>query len=343
MMRWVDDWDRQLEDGIASLQEPVALDFDIADDIDNIVINGMGGSAIAADIAWLALKDIINKPFTVIRDYNLPLYVGPRTLVISLSYSGNTEETLWGYMQAMNHGARLLAISSGGALKEMAGWRNRIHIPVKEGCIAPRAALGYLMCSFLKPFVQSNPNVKEIISANLKDALVELKRGKRKFGFFLEKEKNQAKRVAASFADSLPIIFAESNFTYPVARRWQAQLNENGKAICHVATFPELNHNEIVPLAAGWEWSNRCSIVCLKDRDEHPRNALRGELTNEMLNGKVRDFFLIRSTGDYPLARALSLVQMGDYVSIYLALMRRFDPVKIDPIADLKRKLSLLK
>jgi glucose/mannose-6-phosphate isomerase len=343
MMRMVDEWDHQIEDGLSSLEEPLPLDFDLAEDIDNIVVNGMGGSAITADIAWLALKTLVNIPFTVVRNYRLPSYVGPRTLVISLSYSGNTEETLWGYIQAINHGAKTIAVSSGGALRDIAEWRQRIHVPVKEGCLAPRAALGYLLCSFLRPFAQSNPNIKETLQIDLNDAIVELKRGKRKFSFFLEKEKNQAKRVAASFAENLPVVFAESDFTYPIARRWQAQMNENGKAICHVASFPELNHNEIVPLASGWEWSGRISLVCLKDRDEHPRNALRGELTNEMLAGKVRDFFLIRSTGDQPLARALSLVQMGDYVSVYLALMRRFDPTKIEPIMDLKSKLSLLK
>lgn len=343
MMREVDEWDHQLENGLAYLEEGISLDFDLDDDIDNIVVNGMGGSAITADIAWLALKNMIDKPFTVVRDYQLPSYVGPRTLVISISYSGNTEETLWGYMQAINHGAKTIAISSGGALKEIAEWRGKLHIPIKEGCLAPRAALGYLLCSFLKPFAYSNPNIKDAIKADLDEAVVELKRGKRKFNFFLETEKNLAKRVAGSFAVNLPIIFAESDFTYPIARRWQAQMNENGKVLCHVASFPELNHNEIVPLAGGWEWSNRISLVCLKDRDEHPRNALRGELTNEIISGKVREFFLIRSTGDKPLARALSLVQMGDYVSVYLALMRRIDPTNIDPILDLKRKLILLK
>jgi glucose/mannose-6-phosphate isomerase len=343
MMRVVDEWDQQIEDGLEFLEDPLRLDFDLDDDVDNIVVNGMGGSAITADIAWLALKDFVRKPFTVVRNYSLPSYVGPRSLVISISYSGNTEETIWGFIQAINHGAKVIAISSGGTLKEIAEWKGCTHIPVKEDCLAPRAALGYLLSSFLKPFAYSNPNVKEALQADLNDTLVELKRGKRKFNFFLEKEKNLAKRVAASFAENLPVIFAESEFTHPIGLRWQAQMNENGKALCHVASFPELDHNEIVPLAGGWEWSGRISLVCLKDRDEHPRNALRGELTNEMLGGKVRDFFLIRSTGDHPLARALSLIQMGDYVSVYLALMRRYDPTNIEPIVDLKRKLSLLK
>jgi glucose/mannose-6-phosphate isomerase len=343
MMRVVDEWDQQIEEGLAFLEEPLKLDFDLDEDIDNIVVNGMGGSAIAGDIGWLALRGFVRKPFCVVRNYNLPLYTNPRTLVISISYSGNTEETLWGYMQAINHGAKTIAISSGGSLKELADWKGLLHIPVREGCIAPRAALGYLLCSFLKPFAYSNPNIKEALHNDLSDAFVELKRGKRKFNFFLEKEKNLAKRVASSFAENLPVIFAESEFTQPVARRWQTQINENGKALCHVASFPELDHNEIVPLVAGWEWSNRTTLLCLKDREEHPRNALRGELTNEMLAGKVREFFLIRSTGDYPLARALSLVQMGDYVSVYLALMRRHDPTRIEPVDDLKRKLALLK
>jgi len=343
MMREVDDWDKQLEEAMPFFDKGIYLDFDIEEDIDNIVVNGMGGSAITADIAWLALRNIIDKPFTVVRDYSLPSYVGSRTLAISISYSGNTEETLWGYMQAINHGAKTVAISSGGTLKSIAEWRGLPFIQVKEGCLAPRAALAFLLCSFLKPFAYSNPNIMGALQSDLNEALLELKRGKRKFSFFLEKEKNLAKRVALSFADNIPVIFAESDFTYPIAKRWKAQMNENGKAVCHVSAFPELNHNEIVPFAGGWEWSNRVSLVCLKDRDEHPRNALRGELTNEMISNKVRDFFLIRSTGDKPLARALSLVQMGDYVSVYLALIRHIDPSNIDPIMDLKRKLALLK
>ncbi len=343
MMRWVDEWDQQIEEGLASLDVPVQLGFDIEEDVDNIVVNGMGGSAISADLAWLNLKQLVAKPFEVIRNYTLPKHVNSRTMVISISYSGDTEETIWGYLQALNKGARAVAISSGGALKEIAGWRGKAHIPVKEGALAPRAALGHLITSFLRVFTQSNPNIKEAVVTDLNDSIIELKRGKRKFNFFLEKEKNLAKRVADSFSSNLPVIFAESEFTYPIARRWQTQMNENGKVLCHVSSFPELNHNEIVPVAGLWEWANRISLVCLKDRDEHPRNALRGELTNEMLSGKVRDFFLIRSTGDYPLSRALSLVQMGDYVSVYLALMRRHDPTRIDQIIDLKRKLSLLK
>ena len=343
MMRLVDEWDLQLEEGLASLTEPINLGFDIDEDIDTIVVNGMGGSAITGDIAWLGLKQFVNKPYTVIRNYSLPNYTCPRTLVISLSYSGDTEETTWGYLQALNHGAKTIAISSGGALQEMAEWKGLAHIPVKAGVLAPRAALAYMLCAMLRPFIQGNPNIKEALQADLNDAIIELKRGKRKFGFFLEKDKNLAKRVASSFAENLPIIFSETEFTYPIARRWQTQINENSKAMCHVAAFPELNHNEIVAMAGGWEWMGRISLVCLKDRDEHPRNALRSELTNEMLAGKVRDFFLIRSTGDHPLARALSLIQMGDYVSVYLGLMRRHDPTRIDPIIDLKRKLSLLK
>lgn len=343
MMRWVDEWDLQIEDGLSTLEDSLQLGFDLDEDIDNIVVNGVGGSAIAGDVAWLGLRSLVAKPFTVVRNYSLPQYIGPKTLVISISYSGNTEETIWGYLQALNHGAKVIAISSGGALQELAEWRGQLHIPVKPGCLAPRAALGYLLCAFLRPFAYANPNIKEAVQADLNDAIVELKRGKRKFNFFLEKDKNLAKRVAASFSENLPVIFAESEFTWPIAKRWQTQINENGKALCHVASFPELDHNEIVPIAGGWEWASRVSLVCLKDREEHPRNALRGELTNEVLSSKVREFFLIRSTGDYPLARALSLIQMGDYVSVYLALMRRFDPTKIDPVDDLKRKLNLLK
>jgi glucose/mannose-6-phosphate isomerase len=343
MMRLVDEWDLQLEEGLAGLAEPIALDFDIDEDIDNIVVNGMGGSAITGDIAWLTLKQFVNKPYTVVRNYTLPRYVGPRSLVITLSYSGNTEETIWGYLQAVNHGAKTIAISSGGSLLEIANWKGLPHIYVKKDVLAPRAALAYMLCAMLRPFIQGNPNIKEALQADLNDAIIELKRGKRKFNFFLEKDKNLAKRVASSFAENIPMVFSESEFTYPIARRWQTQMNENGKAICHVSAFPELDHNEVVALAGGWEWASRVSLVCLKDRDEHPRNALKGELTNEMLAGKVRDFFLIRSTGDYPLARALSLIQMGDYVSVYLGLMRRHDPTKIDPIVNLKRKLSLLK
>jgi glucose/mannose-6-phosphate isomerase len=299
-----------------------------------LIVAGMGGSAAGARLAVAALGPRLTRPFVVSDGYTLPGWAGESTLVLLSSYSGSTEETLAAYDDAVERGAPRIVVSTGGPLVERARRDNVPVVPVPGG-FQPRAAIGYSLVSALEvaalagaaPFVRDEIEAAATLAEELAvewgpespdDAL--------------------AKSLARELHGTVPVS-AGADLAAAAAYRWKCEFNENAELPAFASALPEADHNEIV----GWEAARelgRFSYVSLEDVDAHPRNALRSELTAEFAAAGATPVVRVPSRGASRVERLVSLVLLGDLVSIYTAVLRGADPVNIAALDQLKAALS---
>ncbi|MFH1287686.1 MAG: bifunctional phosphoglucose/phosphomannose isomerase [bacterium] len=301
--------------------------------IDKIVISGMGGSAIGGDIVREYVEAGFSVPVFVHRNYGLPKYVNKNTLLIMISYSGNTEETLSVYQDACRMGLKMIGLSSNGKLSEFCGKEKIPFILIPSG-YSPRAVLPYLFLPILiilekiKIISDQDKPIKETLNI-LKDMSDELSLI----------DKNKAFDLAEKCRRSIPIICSSQNFS-SLALRWKTQINENSKAPAYAQFFPELNHNEII----GWEGDTiiekKFEFIFLKTALEHPRNSLRMEITKDILKQKNIYANEISGRGDALLPQMVSIIYFGDWVSFYLAILNEVDPTPVKTITFLKNELG---
>ncbi|MAT38433.1 MAG: bifunctional phosphoglucose/phosphomannose isomerase, partial [Ectothiorhodospiraceae bacterium] len=322
---------KQFEEGIAIGRAADLGDLS-ADGISNIVLCGMGGSAIGGDLFRCLAADTSNVPIAVVRGYDIPAYVGKNTLVVALSYSGNTEETLTAYTSAVKQGARTLAITSGGTLAAFAA-KNGTPVISIPGGLAPRMALGYLFPPLLVSMMRLG--VVSFTDDELDTVVHELQARSDDYSD-LDDEDNPARQVAEILHGSLPIIYSPAGRMEAVNLRWRNQISENAKMLAFGNLFPELNHNEIV----GWEQCEdmleRAVIIALHDLDEGARIETRIETTLEILKPYAQTVIEIHPEQDEPLSRIFALIHFGDWISYYLAIGTQTDPFPIAKIDTLK-------
>ncbi|MBS3119290.1 bifunctional phosphoglucose/phosphomannose isomerase [Candidatus Woesearchaeota archaeon] len=297
-------------------------DVTVPGKLQNIIVCGMGGSAIPGDFlrsyAGLAIPLVTN------REYSLPEYVGPGSLVFLVSYSGNTEETVSCFRDAMHRHARMVVITSGGYLAELAGRHNIPKIIVPSG-IQPRAALAYLFFPMLK--VLSN-------SGLIEEPLEEIRTAKRVLAGSSFQE--QAKGLARNIAGKIPLIYSSSRL-YPAAYRWKTQFNENSKTHAFANAFSEHNHNELVGftvLKADYH------VIFLIDEKDHPQIQKRIRIAKDIISKSGVRSTEILLRGDNFLAKLMSAVHIGDLVSYYLATEYGIDPSPVHLIEQLKQQLK---
>jgi len=303
----------------------------------DILILGMGGSAIGGELVMELFSDEVPVPVNVNRDYAIPAYVSPDSLVIACSYSGNTEETLIACEQAVQRRARIMAITTGGRLDEMARENGWPVITIPKG-MSPRAALGYS----LVPLVMTGSRLG--LWNEGRDAIAEaadvLETMNREIGPEIPVEDNVAKQIAIDMYGKIPVIYGSGGWRSVAAYRWKCQFNENAKNLAYHNGFPEMNHNEIV----GWQAApcilKDVRIVILRDRYDRPEIARRIEVTREILSECAGGVRQLTSRGQSKLARLLSLIYVGDYVSLYLAFLNQIDPTPIARIDYLKQRLA---
>lgn len=303
----------------------------------NVLILGLGGSAIGGDLLRTLLADEVEIPVVVNREYDIPAFAGRDTLVIASSYSGNTEETLTAYSQARARGSQLMAITTGGKLKEIA---QRDGVPVIEipGGLQPRAAIGYSFLPLLVAFWRlglvrdKRGDVEEMI------ALLKKMRGD--LGPERPGERNRAKEIADRIYGKLPVVYGSYGWKGAVALRWKTQINENSKGPCYYNFFPELNHNEIVGTEAPQALLKEVEIIILRDEADPPRIRKRIGVTEAILRERVGGITEVWAEGRSPLARLFSLLYIGDFVSLYLAILNGIDPSPVRVISYLKNELA---
>jgi len=310
------------------------LAWDIPEQVENVVVAGMGGSAIGGDLLNALARDRWAIPVWVNRDYDLPAWVNNKTLFIAVSYSGNTEETLTALKKAKEKEAIVWGISSGGELeKEIEGKGNFLKLP---GGYPPRGALGFLLAPLLALF--NRQGFLDIEDEEIREAQKILKEIKEENA--RPEEETPAGLFARQLAGKLPLIYGAPPLGEASAYRWKCQINENSKAPAFSAFYPELNHNEIV----GWEEPkslvSRLVVIHLEDHKAFPRNNLRMDITADLLKSKGVPVAAVSARGEYPLGRLLSLIYFGDYVSWYLARIYEQEPEPVHIIEDLKTRLK---
>jgi len=299
-----------------------------------LVVAGMGGSASGARLAVGALGPRLTRPFVVADGYSLPGWTGPSTLVLASSYSGNTEETLSAYEQAVSRGAPRMVATTGGALAARAREDGVPVVPIPGG-FQPRAAIGYSLVGALEAAALGGaaPSVRDEVEAAT--ALV---------GELVAEwgpdapEDSLAKSIARSLHGTVPII-AGAELAASAAYRWKSQFNENAELPAFASALPELSHNEVVGWAAAGSLG-RFSYISLEDPQAHPRNVLRAELVAEIAAAGAAPVIRVTARGTSPVERLVSLVLLGDLVTIYAAVLRGADPVDIPALDGLKAAMS---
>lgn len=299
-----------------------------------IVVTGLGGSAIGGDLLRCFLGDSLGVPLIVNRSYTLPAFVDQSTLVIVSSYSGKTEETVAAHREALKRKARILGVTSGGITMSLARRHSHACLEIPGG-FHPRAALAYLFFPTLMAlirlgFVRPMPTaIRETVSV--------LRSMGEKFGDPSAPD-NQALRLASSIKGTLPVIYSSDHLA-AVNLRWRGQISENAKQLAFGNLLPEMNHNEIVGWKALPQLQQNFSVVFLSDRETHRRIRLREQYTIEVLGTRASSISVVESQGRSRLARTFSLVHVGDWVSLYLALLNREDPSPVAVIDALKERL----
>jgi glucose/mannose-6-phosphate isomerase len=299
-----------------------------------LVVAGMGGSAIGGALARAAFGDTASRPILSARAYGVPAWTTPDTTVLCASYSGDTEETLAAYDAAGALGAKRVVVTTGGRLAAQARADDVPVIPVAGG-FQPRAAVAYMFVAVLEvaALCGAGPRMKseiDIAADHLENCVVEWGPD--------AKSDSLAKALAMSLHGSIPVIYG-AGITEAIAYRWKTQVNENAKLPAFSHELPEMDHNEI----CGWDGApslGKFSAVFLEDADQHPRVARRFELTEELIASAAHATHRVSTVGKLPVERVLSLVLLGDLVSLYLAVLRGVDPTPVDILVELKARLA---
>jgi len=316
-----------------------ATDFGYPKDylkVDKVVVAGMGGSAIGGDfIRRLAMLEN-TLPVWVHRDYGLPPYVDRNTLLIFSSYSGNTEETLSCFSESLRTQARKIVLTTGGKLKTLAE-KERIPVLTIDYEAPPRAAFSHSFVTLLGIF--HSLRFLQDKSADMKESLAVMKRIEDSVSERTPLDANPAKQLAADLYGRLAVIYG-AGLLSDVALRWKTQVNENSKAWAFHEVFPELNHNAVVGYPFPDEQRHKVMVVLLHSASLHPRISTRYHVTGEILTKAGVKHKRIEATGRSPLAQMIGLVLLGDYVSFYLAMLNRTDPMPVPVIDTLKSRLA---
>lgn len=300
-------------------------------DIRNMVIAGMGGSGIGANLVDSLTFGRIPIPITVCKSYTIPQFVSPHTLFVASSYSGNTEETIAALNKALLKRAHCIVISSGGKILEIAREYNLFYIQLPGGSPSPRAMLGYNMIALLSLLYHTN-----LIGAAF------IKETENSIEYLDRSEKaiqTEAEIIAKKLKGKLPIIYCDSRLQ-AMAMRFQQQLNENSKQLAHINTFPEMNHNELV----GWKFPESLlpmlQVIYLYSDHDHGRVEKRMDICREIFEKKSNSIIDIVGEGASLLEQYYYLIHLTDWISFYLAKENGVEADPIEMIEYLKSELD---
>ena len=303
-------------------------------DVRSIVVAGMGGSAIGGDLAAALLADELKVPMTVHRDYGLPAYVGRDSLVIVSSYSGNTEETLSSFEEARKRGAKVLALTTGGKIAELARASNYPVVTFSYKA-QPRAALGYSLGLVLG--VLSKLGFARDLSDDIEAALSDL--AKLEERVHEGARTNDAKKMALELQGRIPFAYG-AGVMGVMARRVKGQWNENAKNWSAFDVMSELNHNAVVGFENPTIAKDALTVLLLRSDRDNPRHKLRFEITRELLDRSRIPHKTLQFAGRNMLSEILQMVYFTDYVSFYIALLNGADPSPVKSIDYLKDRLA---
>lgn len=337
-LKYIHQKDSQDALGVAEKQgDQIAHEFKVAftpkAEIRNIVLSGMGGSALPG--VFVPSWPRVARPFEISRGYDIPEYVDEHTLFISSSYSGNTEETLEALAKAEAKGAQIAVITSGGKLKELAGQAQYPTFLVPGG-IQPRMSSFFFMLAFVELFTAAGILDQAKLS-ELRETGKWLGTQTAAWRAEIPASQNLAKQIAQELAGKTVIVYAGPLLS-GAANKWKICMNENAKNLAWWNQLPEFNHNEFI----GWSShpvDKPFAVVDLRSDLEHPRVQKRFEVTEQLLSGRRPAPLVVQASGETPLQQLMYSVALGDFVSIYVALINGVDPTPVDLVEKLKDRL----
>ncbi len=304
--------------------------------VDNVLVCGMGGSAIGGDLVRALASRLCHVPVIVSRSYELPAWVGSRTLAIFCSASGNTEETLAAFDRALDTDAPKIVITQGGRLLEEARANGVAAIAYRyDG--EPRSGLGYGLMLLLAALRRTG--LVDDIDGDVAECVATLIAQREDLDFDTPESRNPAKALARRLHGRLPVIVG-AGVLAEAAHRWATQIHENGKQWAFWQELPELDHNLVEGFDRPAQLLERLVVVFLAHPELHPRVRLRYEVTQELLDAAGVASETVTARGSSLLAQALSAIHFGDYVSFYLAMLNGVNPSPVPRIDVLKRRLS---
>ncbi|MGH2724467.1 MAG: SIS domain-containing protein [Actinomycetota bacterium] len=305
-------------------------------DARSVTFCAMGGSAAAGDLVAAAFAHRVGVPMLTHRGHDVPLSYGPNDVVVCVSYSGDTEETVSAHDSAVARGCPVVAVCGGGLLAERADASGTPVVPIPVDAPVPRAGLGTLVGGVVGTLVAAellaSPD-EDVASAGatLASLADELSPG-------VPADRNEAKAVAAWVGDRVPVVWGSEGVSAPAALRWKAAFNENAEVPAFRGVLPELSHHEIVGWTRG-HGSPFCLLV-LREPGEHATVPRRLEATLAEVEGSGLRWREVWARGEEPLARGLSLALVGDLAATYHALSRGVDPAAMDALVRVKERLG---
>jgi glucose/mannose-6-phosphate isomerase len=299
-------------------------------EIQNIVICGMGGSGIGGRLVGSWVADELKVPVHVVNDYTLPHFVSKNSLVIGSSYSGNTEETISSINEAIAVGAHVIGICSGGKLEQICK-EHGFDVVVVPGGNPPRTALAFSLTQLLNILAEFR-----MISPM---RLTELDKARQLIVDREEHIKKEAHKIAEFLIGNVGILYGTSKYE-PVLIRARQQFNENSKLLCWHHAIPEMNHNELV----GWGGGDDRFATLIFDADDiHPRNAKRMEITEAIISKTSSKVMTLKSEGASTIEKSIFMINIVDWASLYLSDLKKVDPIDIEVIDYLKGELANFK
>jgi glucose/mannose-6-phosphate isomerase len=301
--------------------------------IRSVIVSGMGGSAISADLIKNFLQGELKIPFFSNRNYNLPAFAGEETLLIISSYSGNTEESVSVFNEALKRRCRIICITTGGEIKRLAEENNIPYYLLQPG-FQPRYSLGQSFFTLLRVLENSG------ITGSQEKYSVEVRDLWKERGEELAAEANQAVVYAHSLIGFIPVIYSAADYTDAAGYRLKCQFNENSKVHAFHNVIPEMNHNEIIGWESYYQKDFRIRVLNLLDRDYPGQIRKRFTVSSELITAKDTEIINLESSRDSFKVRLFDLIYLSDWITYYLAILRGFDPVEIDYINRLKNSLT---
>ena len=301
-----------------------------------VAVLGMGGSAVCGDLVRQIFYDRLTVPLVSVRDYELPAWVGESTLVVAVSHSGATEETIAAFTAALERRCPVAVITTGGPIGDVAA---RVDLPriVYPNETPPRASLGYTMLSLAGLLERAGmlPLTDQQVAAGVEAA----RSVGRVCGVDVATDANMAKQMAWSLLDRLPVIEG-AGFLAAVARRWKAQLNENSNSTASAEELPEATHNTVVGYDQPDTLRDHHYMVFLEGSSDNKRNVRRARLSREMLDAVAISNQRIMFDQDGRFAQACAAIALGDFVSFYLAMLYGVDPSATPALTVVKETLA---
>ena len=300
-----------------------------------IAVLGMGGSGVAGEILQAIGRDQLRLPVVLVGDYSLPSFVGPSTLVFAVSFSGETEETLEATETALHRGAKVIAVTGGGRLAELAVAGGASVFATAGGIPQPRAGVATMAAPLLVALERLG--LLTGITPAIGAAVDQLKRRRDS----LVGGGGRALEIAQRLDRTIPLIQGAGGIGAVAARRWKTQLNENAKTPAFFASQPEWCHNEICGFGQNGDVTRQVmTIVALRSDFEHPQVVRRFSLVEELVGEAVASVIEVRADGSGPLAQLFDLMMVGDFVSLHVASRNGIDPGPTPVLVEVKRRLA---